>query len=542
MSNLSQFLATSVTTTLTANDTIQVGDVVALAADGYAYATTDPTLSGFTSRPIYAQDSLPKRLTAVGTLTSNVASTQPAYNGLQSITLANGSTVFFWTDTSWNCVFSIYDTSNALVAGPTTVAALIGASQTYQFAPVALTTGGFSVSYGTNVNTLRTVVYSNTGTVVTASAVIDSPGTVTPVVKGDALANGCYVLGYNSYASGNGTASFSVLVVNSTGSVVVGPSQYAPGGDTVNITGYNFDVVALPTTNAWAVAYVNAISAQVIKTVAYYSNGTARGTTTVFTGTAGNTYSLSMVALGNGNYAITTQSNNATVGLNGYTYDSAGTLQGSLTIDATAAYPSTNAYRNVVTAPTSNGSAWMVAWVPSDGANVKFATINSTGGQVGTTTATAFQARYHSLGGLATLDNSMLVSLISNTGNTYTVAKFYSNGVVAGSQTTPYALSGVNAIMSMAHISTYGQVNFAFVQNGSGILQSIDEGSITYRVPIGVAQSNATASQSVVVQVTGYANTRLQYNQTWNCDYTGVTPPGQKMFLVGSTAYMYGIK
>jgi hypothetical protein len=523
MSSLSNFMGSTapLTTVLTSNDTILVGDLVAMASDGNAYACNDPTVGGLTSlaKPVYAATS-----TGVVSLTGLISLGSVAPQ-ISSCVLTNGN-VAILTLTGSGATLSVTIYS---AAGVQQYPAISVAANSVLIPPtiIALSGGGFAVIYAATTTSYVTfAIYSNAGVQTTAPTIVDGTRTVSYGPVGIPLTGGGFAILYMPgstaafyavYAANGGVTSAAVTVAGGVSSAGFSGAPLSNGGF---ILAFYQTALTIKTYNA---AGVNQLSNAALPAL---------------------TNDIGVIQLTGGGFAVWGTGGNFVV----YILNSALVQQGVTITLSSATLLNYGQYQGIALVAGAFQLIW--ALMPNtttfSNASVYVSTITAAGALTATLglAYTGANGANTDVSAVATSDGGSVVAY--SYGTTSALQKLTSAGAI--SNTT---LTTASAVSTATSVTTN---NVTLLSLGSGALARVTGtpsisnytevyGQITLaRVPVGIALTAATVAQTLTVQFTGYATTRLTFLQPWSCDYRSNPVPGQRMSVVGNTAALAGVQ
>lgn len=552
-----QASAAPITASFTSNDSISVGDVVTLGVDGNAYWVADPSL-GVTqvsaARPAFlsstAYSTLVSNATiATGGLGSNAANTCIS---ISSAVLTNGNIVVAWMNSAATAVFfAIYNPNGVLQGSVTTVASSGLNTGNPGCSVAALSGGGFVVTWLSLVSANyypSFAIYTNSGSVTTAATSTGSTYNSTPNYTPVAIA-----------LTGGG---FAIVYPGSNSGLFICYGVYtATGGTTQTVTPLSvncnspnsqWSACAL-TTGGFAVAFNNA------STTVYLQFFTSAGATsgarqTVVT--TGSTVPFVLIAsLTGGNVVVVTGNATATYGIYAYVYNTSGTLQGSgVALDTSSSAPFAtygSGSLNWAVAALSNGNA-QVVWASLgtgistfNNTTIKTAQVTSAGALVSGSKTTLLASGGNTALAIApTADGGSLAFYSSSTTTLY-ATKLSAASAILGTVTTSITIGATGDIDQYVAVSSGSATAFAGAISSSStypnVLLTYYNGTTLARVPIGVAQNAASATQTVTVQLTGVVTARIAPVQPYVCNYNLSPTPGQAISWIGNTVILQGI-
>lgn len=530
-----------VTTTLTAGEAVQQGDILSLASDGKCYWADDPASATAYQRPMYQATAsgiyaaLPGTQGNIGNAGS--AHTWPVMQPQHSALLTNGNVVVVtkdYTNSPYPLTFSIYNASGVLQVGPTTVVSTTYTFTTSMVNVAALTGGGFVVTWQDASGYVNFAIYTNAGGVTTAATVTTATAASAYQHFVTALSGGGFVVAFYSsttyygvYTS-TGTATRAMAAGSNSCS-----GMFAPP---IALTGGGFVLIFQQSSSG-------------IYATRFNASGVAQGSTiTLYTG-VGQALAWG-VALTGGGFAILageTSSNNGAL----KTFDSSGTQQGTTFSPWSGRYFANNS-PSVAFAALSSGNYQVIWSTSSSGSeslcNVSTAQFTAAGVQVGTTINLTTGNTSRSVVAAASLnDGGSVLFYEAYNGSTYTptLVKMTSAGVLLTTLTRSETITSGNydraELLNLGSSNMVALVFYQQISPGYRTLAFYYAATILTRVPIGVATASASANASVSVQVTGAASTRLTFAQPVGVNYTSKSPPGQQMQIIGNTAIMNGV-
>ncbi len=542
----------AITTTVTAGEAVQQGDILVQGADGSAYWAMDPSKlsTGAALRPLSAVAAAVGMLLAP-TATNALVSSQSAYvlNDAQSARLSNGNVVHTWSNSSapYNSVFMITDPVGGVIAPPTN--GPVNSSGT-GVVICALTGGGFvlaSVSQAAGYNTYFTV-YDNNGAVTVATTRF---GSGTQVGTGSymvlallALSNGNFAMAADMVSGATQVPHLGVFtpagaVVRAVAQVIAPTAGAGPASSTtslVQLTGGGFGMACSTSDGLNTTA----------RFLTFNAAGVQQGATISGRTRVSGLGQLRAVALQNGGWMVAEVSA-ATFIPFVYIFNAAGVQQGATIIDLDTGGAYVVTLGNPVLLSSGNVFLTFVGGTVSHG--ISAFVLTPAGAKLAGTGTT---------GNVIMTGQSGLAPVLIPVGND-AIGMYPGNGSVlktfkyTASAITPYLAdisvacvsgnNGTRLIPTVFATAPAGAVTFMVV--GVAPTTVTVESRCLYRqasTPIGVASASAASSSAVPVQITGNATLRQGFAQPVSIDATGSTIPGQRMSVVGNQAILNGIQ
>ena len=197
--------------------------------------------------------------------------TATSVNTAQLFQLQSGAYVCVYARASGALYFVIFDAVLSLIAGPVSIATEYHSTNIVYHSSCVLNGGGFAVAFQTSAGTaINLAVYSNTGSVVTASVAIQTlaASAAQEFLRLGQLASGNLVCAFRGTMTAGGNAGTGFLIVTTAGVNVSGPTPV----DTTAVAGF-LELSVLPTTFALAEANGTSLIAAV-----FNNAGTQQGT------------------------------------------------------------------------------------------------------------------------------------------------------------------------------------------------------------------------------------------------------------------------
>lgn len=556
----------TVTTTVTAGEAIQAGDVVVQGGDGLAYWVADPTAPGASARPAWlgtdtAQANTITPLQGMAALTT--------YNSGTPIQLANGNIVVAtYTSTgptTGAAVFQIYRLDGTLVAGPIQSTYSMGTTTANcQLSMAPLPAGGFVLALGGGNQGFPCLErYSDQGVMIGARIMLE---TVTQRATGTfvtSLANGGVAVAWFTSPGYQPKVAFFDASLNQVGPTLV-------VGTTVGVNSQyqwleQLRCLTLANGNV-AVVWVEA--GGTVHRAIYSQAGAVVAADVASAIVMPTNPSTALICL----YAIATTDNGLAISyMSGNVskvikYDASGNTVGAIQTPSTSPVPNYYPITRLCPIPgggvfwgwSNNGngttancqSAWgvydasMNILVPGTAMNINGSTANGSefifpmlmpNGDVtvlvGDLNTALYGVRFGLVVGVwAQKDTGVVIT----TGTTY-YANTYSTNlgnavplVVCAMLTDPLSVVGNGYVLCPQPNST------------AGIRLAIINAFVQRRSTIGVAMAAAAKGAALAVQSLGAIATRLTFARPFVTDQSAQTPAGQKMTVIGNKALMKG--
>ena len=534
-------------TTVTAGEDVTQGQVAVLGADNLAYYAADPSTSANTVRPIVNISPItnaflsatPAKPTAFGTNRANSTNASSSWTGntFAGAALSNGNYVVAWqlADTPYTVQFAIFNNAGVQQGATVSVDALAATSATYFGVSIAaLVGGGFVLAFSRNVTPwCQYAVYDNTGAVIKALTIVNAGITGADTqIYALALSNGGFALVYmcrtNSLqnfatydavgalvvahttiggASGSGYVCAAAFCAAHGGGFVVAYSTPDTGTQVKKFTNagvlvgaastggqnYAWSAVAVLTGGGYAVATLQSGTNFVCVTVFNAAGNPVTGSATTGTAVTGSIFTR-IAALSGGDLAVACNGNSGNTTLSYWSGTTGALLKSVLGSVLPITY---NSNSELAIVPTKSGGVSIIASL------------------AGTQLSAVFDANANLINPVATIP-----AAYATVGNT---------------QPLMFALA--STIKPSADV-----VVFAGQPSSGGFVVGQLVTYVQKYVPIGVFTGPALKGNPVQIQYTGAISLVTSFLQPYTVDAQSMSPPGQRMSIIGNSVLMAGIQ
>lgn len=529
---------------LPAGERIQRGDIVLVGADGKGYAAALPSDS------VIAQAMRP---TAGGPLSTNFQVAAKTVLG-SSLTGAGADCYDVVELTNKNILvaaldgtsavgkplFSVLDPEGNVVVSARAVANLSGNDAGRNISAVALPNGGFALGYTTSTGTWL-AVYDSAGAQVLPPFQVGPAGFF--AIRIARLTNNSIVIFTANTTTGAQNFSYSVYkadgtVVKAAANIVT--SSYGTWNDrclgVVGLAGGGFAL-------GWIIGAASSAAAAQYRV--FDNSGTPIGNASnLWPQNSSNIIGFCyLVSLPDGGFAMAAYS--STVGAHLGIFNAAGVLRTNV---INLGLPDNVTYGNsVAIAAGPNGIVGVIAAIPS---GVVGSTYSSAGVLLaGPKVIEAFVSGNQSCGSLSFNEDGSAFASVSSTANSGAAKVIFLNSAFTPTLTWQSTYSQSNSwgrpkLMGVSNPKVDGVVYMLFYQQSPSTAIGMVS-NIASRQPLttlGIATNNVDKDGQVGVQMTGMATLRRPFTLPWATNQQMASPPGQRMYAVGSTAVMSGIQ
>ncbi|MTK12717.1 MAG: hypothetical protein F8N39_11710 [Clostridiaceae bacterium] len=546
----------AITTTVTAGESVQQGDIITIGDDTLAYWAADPTNGALLNalRPVsspipqagaFLNASLIRPRTSVGApawvaQTGAPALGATAYDAAQ---MADGNLVCAWVSATSGAVMgAIFDQTGVQIGDTRVLDAFASWTATSPVLSLdALTGGGFALSYyvappaGTTpgAGAMKYGVYD------AALAPVLAPTVADPAVTGGngqalvyiyvrRLSSGGFVIAYLSQAP---DLIQAVRTYDAKGALTGGPVSLggtAGGGS----WGIHCDSFTAATGGGFVVTYYNQTGSMVRK----FSNTCGPLMDASQVSGFNSPYNRVAVLAGGGfavamaNGTVTTYGANCKQIAASVPYMTSAAASGN---DAAGVYPPA-----ICSHPDGNFAVFNFG--SGRGTTSGFARFSGVAGQVLATGPASVSAGW----------NSGAVSMIAplQGGGSVVVAGggLWVLDAAAGLVGAPGLPSGTYVAQGspgvLKPISNTAKKTDLYLLMTQSLSLALIAGYLQSYSPLGVAAAPAVAGGSVPVQITGNATIRLSFARPYAVDATGSPTPGQRMMVAGNQAILHGLQ
>lgn len=534
----------ALTTTATAGEAIQANDLLVLGTDNLAYFATDPSVPANFVRPPFNPNPVtnafmnPTPSVPAGAPvpnTNNAAANLVGVATLAGAPLSNGNFIVAWMAADSSFIqFAIFNQSGEQQGATVNIDAVVPASISFNITVTALIGGGFVLAFCRNVAPwCQYAVYSNSGAVVKALATVNATiATATAtIVKSIALSSGGFTLAYYAPSIGVRFCTYDATGASVSGHILIDATagNYVEGAAFTAAQGGGFVLAYGTSATGTKVQKINNAGAFI---------GSPNST-----GSQNFGYSNVCVLIGGG-YAVVAQPGPGKAML-------VSVFKGDTTLVGTQVQIGTAITQSVppVIVPLSTGDCAVAA--TGNAGNTPMAYVSGTTGALLKTVSYStlpLNANSNSAFAMAPTKSGGVSVIAGGGGGTYSSGVFDANaqpvnpvGLVPAAyqhlgSTAPLLFPMPNQVRATADFAIY------VVGTSAGLAIGFINILMQKLTPLGVATASAAKASAVPVQVTGNATTRLGFAQPYAVDANGVSPPGQRMSIMGNQALLNGVQ